>query len=231
MIGTKSRWKLSVIDVLFILIIFFVVILSHSTLDVGKVRLFTSRIGEILGNKGIVGYEKSALSPPMVKPLYPGRKRVVKKVKKSLEILKEKYPFVKNFKVVELEESVKLLLPQRVTFRLGSYHLSSEALSLLRGICDALKDPSIEKIVVKGHTDNLQGVDNWVLSAKRAEVVLNFLIKECKLQKTKLELMACADTEPIASNETPLGRSKNRRVEIEIRFKEEQVAAREEKEK
>jgi len=137
----------------------------------------------------------------------------------QLEILKEKYPFVKNFKVVELEESVKLLLPQKVTFRLGSYHLSSEALSLLSGICDALKDPSIEKIVVKGHTDNLQGVDNWVLSAKRAEVVLNFLIKECRLQKTKLELMACADTEPIASNETPLGRSKNRRVEIEIRFK------------
>ena len=83
-VSSKSRWKLSVIDVLFILIIFFVVVLSHSTLDVNKVTLFKHRKGEISGDKGILSSKKTLSGPPMVKPIYPGRKKAVKKIKQIL---------------------------------------------------------------------------------------------------------------------------------------------------
>ena len=221
LVSSKSRWKLSVIDVLFILIIFFIIVLSHSTFDVGKFTIFKKREGEISGNRGLVPSSRNLPGPPMVKPIYPGRKRVKRKIRTAVEKLEEKYPFIKNFKIAEKEESIKLTLPTEITFEPGSYSLSPEASAFIKGICPALQDKSVKKVIVKGHTDNLPGTDNWVLSAKRAEVVLTAILKECKVPKSKLELMACADTEPIASNDTPSGRRKNRRVEIELIFEEE----------
>ena len=223
-VSSKSRWKLSVIDVLFILIIFFVVVLSHSTLDVNKVTLFKHRKGEISGDKGILSSKRTLSGPPMVKPIYPGRKKAMKKIKTTIEKLKEKYPHLRGFKIVEKEKSIKLNLPEKITFKSGSYFLNPGASAFIRGICSVLSDSSVEKIIVKGHTDNVPGTDNWVLSARRGEAVLKVILKECKIPPGKLELMACADTEPIASNDTPSGRAKNRRVEIELIFKGEQVA-------
>jgi hypothetical protein len=91
-VSSKSRWKLSVIDVLFILIIFFVIVLSHSTLDVNKFTLFKNRKGEISGDKGIISSTRTLSGPPMVKPIYPGRKKAIKKIKTTIEKLKERYP-------------------------------------------------------------------------------------------------------------------------------------------
>ncbi|MEO2068466.1 MAG: flagellar motor protein MotB [Desulfurobacteriaceae bacterium] len=217
-VSPRSRWKLSVIDVLFILIIFFVIVLSHSTLDISKVILFKSRMGEISGNKGLLNSPKNSIGPPMVRPLYPPRKKVLRKIKGKMEKLKEKYPFIREFKVIETKKTIKVLFPCKITFESGSYRLKPETIHFLQEICEALKDPSIKKIVIKGHTDNVPGVDNWVLSAKRAESVLKVLIKECKIPKVKFKIMACADTEPVAPNTSPEGKAKNRRVEIELHF-------------
>ena len=222
-VSSRSRWKLSVIDVLFILIIFFVVVLSHSTLDISKFTLFKHRKGEISGDKGILSSRRSLSGPPMVKPIYPGRKKAMKKIKTTIEKLKERYPYLKGFKIVEKEKSIKLNLPEKITFESGSYFLNPGASVFIKEICTVLNDSSVERVVIKGHTDNIPGTDNWVLSAKRAEAVLNIILKECKIPLSKLELMACADTEPIAPNDTPSGRAKNRRVEIELIFKGEQV--------
>jgi hypothetical protein len=64
-VSSKSRWKLSVIDVLFILIIFFVIVLSHSTLDVDKFTLFKKRSGEISGNRGLIPSSRNLPGPPI----------------------------------------------------------------------------------------------------------------------------------------------------------------------
>jgi chemotaxis protein MotB len=222
-VSSRSRWKLSVIDVLFILIIFFVIVLSHSTLDISKFTLFKHRKGEISGDRGILSSRRSLSGPPMVKPIYPGRKKAMKKIKTTIEKLKERYPYLKGFKIVEKEKSIKLNLPEKITFESGSYFLNPGASVFIKEICPVLNDSSVERVILKGHTDNVPGTDNWVLSAKRAEAVLNIILKECKIPLSKLELMACADTEPIAPNDTPSGRAKNRRVEIELIFKGEQV--------
>ncbi len=223
-VSSKSRWKLSVIDILFILIIFFVIVLSHSTLDIGKFTLFKHRRGEISGDEGLISSTRTLSGPPMVKPIYPGRKKAMKEIKTTIDKLKEKYPYLKGFKIIEKEKSIKLNLPEKITFESGSYSLNPGVSVFIKEICPVLRDSSVEKVVIKGHTDNVSGTDNWVLSAKRAEAVLNVILKECRISPTKLELMACADTEPIASNDTPSGRAKNRRVEIELIFKGEQVA-------
>jgi len=222
-VSSRSRWKLSVIDVLFILIIFFVILLSHSTLDIGKVAIFRNKAGEISGDTGIVSFKRSLTGPPMVKPIYPGRKKAMKKLKTAVEKLKEKYPYLKGFKIVEKERSIKLTLFERVTFKSGSWSVNPGVSAFIRAICPVLNDSSVERVVVKGHTDNVPGTDNWILSAKRSKAVLDIILKECKISPDKLELMACADTEPVAPNDTPSGRAKNRRAEIELVFKGERV--------
>ena len=146
-VSSKSRWKLSVIDILFILIIFFVIVLSHSTLDVSKFTLFKHRKGEISGDKGLLSSRRTHPGPPMVKPIYPGRKKAVKKIKTAVEKLKEKYPYLRGFEIIEKERTIKLNLPERITFKKGSYSLNPVASVFIREICPVLSDSSVKKLL------------------------------------------------------------------------------------
>lgn len=77
------------------------------------------------------------------------------------------------------------------------------------------------KILVAGHTDNKpltpggKYKDNWELSRARAEAVQKVLL-QVGISKDLLQAAGYADTHPIASNATPEGRAKNRRVELYI---------------
>lgn len=74
-------------------------------------------------------------------------------------------------------------------------------------------------IIVSGHTDNVpintyRFRSNWELSSSRAVSVIHELSKETFLKNKRFEISAYADTKPVDTNETFIGRSKNRRVEI-----------------
>ncbi len=74
-------------------------------------------------------------------------------------------------------------------------------------------------IVVSGHTDNIpiktyRFRSNWELSSSRAVSVIHELVKTSALRDKKFKIAAYAETQPVDSNETSVGRSKNRRVEI-----------------
>ncbi len=77
------------------------------------------------------------------------------------------------------------------------------------------------KILVAGHTDNIpirtgRFRSNWELSSARAVTVLHALLRNPKLDQKRVVVQGFADTRPIASNDTPQGRAKNRRVELII---------------
>ena len=74
-------------------------------------------------------------------------------------------------------------------------------------------------VIVSGHTDNVpistdRFRSNWELSSSRAVSVIHQLVKEKELKDKRYEIAAYADTQPVDSNGTDIGRSKNRRVEI-----------------
>jgi chemotaxis protein MotB len=79
-------------------------------------------------------------------------------------------------------------------------------------------------IVVAGYTDNTpvgpqlqrMGISNNVdLSSKRAAAVVNYLASQ-GVNSNLLSAQGFSDTHPVASNDTPEGRAKNRRVEITL---------------
>ncbi|MBK9592739.1 MAG: OmpA family protein [Crocinitomicaceae bacterium] len=87
---------------------------------------------------------------------------------------------------------------------------------------DALADLMIRKpnwrLIIAGHTDS-QGDDqgNLILSKKRAEAVREYLVSR-GIDPTRLIVQYYGETKPIDTNDTPEGRQKNRRVEMEVIF-------------
>ena len=117
-------------------------------------------------------------------------------------------------------EAGDLLFPE------GGYRLSAAGQAeLASNVVPKLKSlPANSKIVVYGYTDNLpigpalaqQGIpDNLTLSTRRAADVTNFLISQ-GIPAANVSAKGFGDTRPVASNDTPEGRAKNRRIEITI---------------
>jgi outer membrane protein OmpA-like peptidoglycan-associated protein len=80
-----------------------------------------------------------------------------------------------------------------------------------------LKKPTW-KLEITGHTDNVGDDDkNMVLSKKRAESLKSYLVSK-GVESTRLNTLFFGETKPIADNNTPEGRKKNRRVEMKIIF-------------
>lgn len=112
-----------------------------------------------------------------------------------------------------------------IYFPSGSAWLFNDAKRKLDEHATSLKQKYPETAFrIKGYTDSVPiGPDlketypsNWYLSAQRAAAVAHYLDKEHNVQTQTLEIEAFGPKSPAASNETPEGRKKNRRVEIVV---------------
>ena len=89
-------------------------------------------------------------------------------------------------------------------------------LPVLKELCKALDHHLLQNrnIVIKGHTDSGGKAEyNMELSLKRAGAVREYL-KKCRISGLRLKIIGCGEKISIADNATPVGRQKNRRVEI-----------------
>lgn len=123
--------------------------------------------------------------------------------------------------VERIGSSVKLTLADKGAFVSGSAQLSSDFAELLRGVGDSLQG-SRGEITVAGHTDDVpiafsrRFQSNWDLSAARSSSVADYLLENGYVDAGKVTVTGFADTIPVAPNDTPDGRSRNRRIEIMI---------------
>ncbi len=86
----------------------------------------------------------------------------------------------------------------------------------LNQIADLMKKHNNLKFQIQGHTDNVGPEDvNHKLSLERVNKILNFLVSK-GINQFNLNVIGFGETVPIATNDTPEGRAKNRRVEIRI---------------
>lgn len=113
-------------------------------------------------------------------------------------------------------QAILVNLPDGVTFDVGSANLKPEFRATLDKVAQSLKDYPDSLVDVYGHTDST-GSDafNQTLSENRARTVMNYLISQ-GVPAARLRSQGFGETMPVASNDTPDGRAKNRRVEIKI---------------
>ena len=104
-------------------------------------------------------------------------------------------------------------------FETGKDIIKDVSFPSLTELAGVLKKKAAWGLQISGHTDNV-GDDqkNMILSKKRAEAVRAFLVKE-GIEEARFSVLFFGETMPIAGNETPEGRQKNRRVEMKIIFK------------
>lgn len=118
---------------------------------------------------------------------------------------------------------VRISLSGAILFDSGQADIKADAQPILDKLASILARFKDYQIVVEGHTDNQQITnttlykDNRWLSTARACTVTEYLIRSNnKLSPKNLESSGRGEYDPIASNSTPEGRAKNRRVEIKI---------------
>ncbi|MCW9015220.1 MAG: OmpA family protein [Gammaproteobacteria bacterium] len=131
---------------------------------------------------------------------------------------------LEQIKLEQDTKGVKITLAATVLFSSGSSELSHRGKSILARLSSALRNQNDTRIIIEGHTDNIdirgklerKYKTNWELSAARSLNVLHYLA-ENKISETRLEARSHGAQRPVASNDTRQGRARNRRIEIMIK--------------
>ncbi|MBC7553006.1 MAG: OmpA family protein [Taibaiella sp.] len=114
---------------------------------------------------------------------------------------------------------VYISMQENLLFPSGSAALNPKGKEALAKVANVLNSNTDININIEGHTDsiaihNKTYADNWSLSTARATSIAHVLIDEYKVIPKRLVASGRSYYDPIAANETPAGRSLNRRTEI-----------------
>ncbi|WP_420317140.1 OmpA family protein [Ekhidna sp.] len=136
----------------------------------------------------------------------------------------ERLDFVKLEKSDTVEQDIRIFPIQKgetielknIFFDFDKAELKTASYPELNRILDYLKEGTIEKIHITGHTDNV-GPENYnmTLSGKRAKSVMDYFIRN-GISRERLSFKAFGESQPKVANDTPENRQKNRRVEFQI---------------
>lgn len=114
---------------------------------------------------------------------------------------------------------VYVSLSDKLLFKSGSAAVEEKGKNALQTLAEVLNKNNDIDVLIEGHTDNVpiktsQYPDNWSLSADRALSIVRLLSDNYKVNPKRLEAAGRGEFYPKVSNETAEGRAKNRRTEI-----------------
>ena len=127
-----------------------------------------------------------------------------------------------QIEIHQLRRGLRVNVSDEILFSSGSASLGSVGAELLLKVAGQLKQLP-HSIEIEGHTDNIPitGVlanrypSNWELAGARAASVAR-LFERAGIERSRLAAISYASGRPVASNETPEERSRNRRIEIRL---------------
>ena len=123
--------------------------------------------------------------------------------------------------VEKVGDQILISLSAQGSFRSGFAELQTGFLPTLRSVGESISTAT-GKVTISGHTDDVPIAfsdrfdSNWDLSAARAAALADYFFNTTEIDDQRVSVFGYADTKPVASNQTPQGRSENRRIEILI---------------
>ena len=138
----------------------------------------------------------------------------------------------KGLTVTERDGKVYVSMENKLLFESGSWTVGSEGKKAVDLVGKVLGDNPDISVLIEGHTDNDKitgtiggGVENnWDLSTKRATAIVNILSANAKVKKENLTAAGRGEYAPLMSNETAEGKAKNRRIEIILTPKLDEIS-------
>ena len=117
------------------------------------------------------------------------------------------------------QEGNVLIRTVGLNFASGSSQIDVQYYPLLRKIQEAIHLFPNTEVIVEGHTDSFGGDEqNLNLSIARAEAVRQYLLSNMtNLRPQQIQAIGYGETRPIGNNETPEGRTKNRRIDLVLK--------------
>ena len=236
----SPAWMTTYGDMVTLLLTFFILLFTFSSLDVQRFQevmsaiqhSFMGRSGILIGSTDPTAGEGQRLdtADSTVDEIAEALGEREQTVLEMLHELEETYEKVKVFLQdagleddiqLRLEErGVVLELPERILFSSGQALLMQEFLPTLDTLVQLLAGLE-NQIIVEGHTDNVPiqtfiYPSNWELSVARSVSVARYLVDEHEIDPRRLVATGYGQYHPIDTNETVEGRARNRRVTLVI---------------
>lgn len=208
----SDRWVISYADFITLLFAFFTTLYAISRVDLGKLQLFE-------------GSMKSAFKATTTRPVETGVIDGIKPanyadiaLERDIRAQFKKFAIIESVAIQRDDRGVVMSFGDMLLFESGDADLRIEARPVLSAVAGLIKQ-SQRAIIIEGHTDNLplkspRFSSNIELSAARAARVFSFLLDEEALQPERMTVAGYGEYRPVASNATPEGRVRNRRVDI-----------------
>ncbi len=219
-------WLATYADTVTLLLTFFVLLYSLSTIDSQKFQQIAVAMQSAFSGKAdrsILEFNSSSGDVPIV-----GKPQLTvedAQENENLEILEDVLTYIKendlenDVQIYEDEKGLNIQMKDSVLFDTGKAELRSDSKNVLEKVSDLIGKVD-NKIIIEGHTDNVPintpaMPNNWHLSSARALSVLDYFLDSKKiLNPQRFSAQGCGEYRPIAKNDTDEGRAKNRRVNI-----------------
>jgi len=209
-----ERWMVSYADFVTLLFCFFTAMYAISNIDTNKLGKFVDSMRSAFNVEGARGNAISVIEGVQI--FIPADVDVESNVKDILGTLVTDSKGAIDIK--RDERGVVIRVADKYFFESGSAGLKENSREVLDKIAATLlKNPNM--IRIEGHTDNIPIQNetfpsNWELSASRAINVVKYFIDNHNIKPERISAIGYAENKPLASNDTPDGRAKNRRVDI-----------------
>jgi chemotaxis protein MotB len=125
---------------------------------------------------------------------------------------------------------VYVSMENKLLFQTGSWAVGTEGRRAVVEVGKVLAQNPDISVLIEGHTDNVAFngsgpiADNWDLSTKRATAIVNILAENKSISRQNLTAAGRGEYAPISSNETAEGKAKNRRIEIILTPKLDEIS-------
>ena len=138
----------------------------------------------------------------------------------------------KGLTIEQRNGKVYVSMENKLLFQTGSWAVNEEGKKAVVLVGKVLSDNPDISVLIEGHTDNDKilgsiggGVENnWDLSTKRATAIVNILSENKGINKQNLTAAGRGEFAPLMSNDSPEGKAKNRRIEIVLTPKLDEIS-------
>jgi chemotaxis protein MotB len=136
----------------------------------------------------------------------------------------------KGLTVEQRDGKVYISMENKLLFNSGSWSVGTEGRKAVQQLGSVLAENPDIAVLIEGHTDNVpyngnaQLSSNWDLSTKRATSIVKILKENSSIKAENLTAAGRGEYAPIANNDTAEGKAKNRRIEVILTPKLDEIS-------
>ena len=215
-------WMSTFSDLMTLLLTFFVLLLSFSSMRTAD---FQRAMGSLKGALGVLPFEQAIVKPVHV-PIPQMTNLQESEISESLVKLEDIVSDLQLDEVVKLEisdQGLKVTIDNPLLFEIGKADIRPIMFPILSAVAELARGwPN--QIRIEGHTDDqiintLEFPSNWELSAKRSINVARYFAEDAGLEPERIIPIGRSMFVPLVPNDSPENRARNRRIEIFVDYK------------